>query len=101
MFGIRGQVDGRQVSIVWRGPLDRMLGFDGLSGDREIIDRAVRDSLDGRSFRSTPTGPFWVADLDDPVASFVQLTSYFSDGYSLSGDVPAVVLPSEPEGAIQ
>ena len=34
------------------------------------------DEIDGRTFRATATGPFYRADLDDPVGALVLLTSY-------------------------
>ena len=57
------------------------------------------DEVDGRSFRATPTGPFFRADLDDAKAVLVQLTSYFADGYLVEGDPPTIDA-SVPEGAI-
>ena len=57
------------------------------------------DEVDGRTFRATPTGPFFLADLDNPEAALVQLTSYFRPRYMLDGDAPTIDA-SVPEGAM-
>ena len=106
MFTVTGQLDdGREVEVTWFPPgLERRRAVPtnrrGLIGDEALIEWAIRDELDGRSFSSTPTGPFFQADLDDPVATFVQLTSYFLPRYSLGGDPPGVPYDPVPEGAI-
>lgn len=107
MFTVTGRTgDGRDASISWFPlGLERMRARPknrrGLVGDDELIDRVMIDELDGRTFRGTPTGPFYRADLDDPVAALVQLTSYFLPRYTLSGDIPRrPPIDPVPEGAI-
>jgi hypothetical protein len=108
VFTIRGVTDGGREgehSIAWY-PLgrDRVRARPknrrGLVGDEELIRRAIADELDGRSFAATATGPFYRADLDDPAATRVQLSSYFRPGYRVDGDVPALAIEPLPEGAI-
>lgn len=100
MFWIEGLVGSRSARVVWTEPAARGVLRRGLDGDLSIVDRAIRDEVDGRTFRSTPTGPFYRADLDDPVASLVQLTSYFLSGYVIGGDPPAVPIDPLSEGAV-
>ena len=88
--------------VTWTEPAARRILPRGLDGDLGVVQRAIRDELDGRTFRSTATGPYFLADFDDPVAALVQLASYFVPGYySLGGDVPSLPpLSPSPEGAI-
>ena len=102
-FVVAGRTDdGREASISWHedGLARRDApGRRGLVGDEELIRRAIVDELDGRTFRATPTGPFFRADLDNPEAALVQLTSYFRPRYTLAGEPPAIDA-SVPQGAI-
>lgn len=106
-FTVTGQLDdGREASVSWHedglARRDAPGNRRGLVGDALLIERALLDELDGRTFRTTVTGPFYLANLDDPVSSFVQLVSYFISGqYALGGDVPTMPpLSPSPEGAI-
>jgi hypothetical protein len=75
VFTIRGLIedgDG-EVSVSWfpLGP-DRLRARPK-NGD--LVRRAIIDEVEGRTFRAKPTGPFFHADLDNPKAALVQLTS--------------------------
>lgn len=71
----------------------------GLDGDFDLCLRALIDEGTEEEFCATPTGPCYRADLDDPTAAFVQLASYFLDGYEVSGNPPWLVVPI-PVGAV-
>lgn len=47
----------------------------------------------------TEDGPFYLANLDNPEAALVQLTSYFRPRYRVEGDVPPIDA-SVPDGAV-
>ena len=104
-FTMTGKLDdGREASISWFpiGPeryRARPTNRRGLVGDEDVIRRAIIDEVEGRTFRATRTGPYFLADLDNAEAALVQLISYFADGYSLDGDPPTIDA-SVPTGAI-
>jgi hypothetical protein len=105
-FTVSGQLDdGREASVSWHedGLARRDARSDrrGLLGDALLIERALRDELDGRTCRATPTGPFFRADLDDSGAALAQLTSYFRPRYTLDGEPPEIPVLPEPVGAVQ
>ena len=92
MFLSRGVVDdGREAEVSWfRLGSERVRARPkngrGLVGDEHLIRRAIVDEMDGRSFGATPT-PSFRADVDNPEAALVQLTSYFcprSDGLTIT-----------------
>jgi hypothetical protein len=106
VFTIRRQIAdrNRQLEITWfECGLERaqanVTSDRGLTGDEDLVRRAIRDEIDGRAFRATPTGPFITADLDDDWSALIQLTSYFMDGYAVSGCV-RTLQSSVPAGAI-
>lgn len=105
MFTVTGRVDeGREASISWYAPEDRRalrgIGSDrGLDGDRDLVVRALIDEVERRTFPATPTGPFYVADLDDAEAALTQLGSYLLVRHTVDGDPPTIDT-SVPDGAI-
>lgn len=85
MFAITGFINGRQFAVTWYEPGDRLgvggIGRDrGLDGDCDLVLRVMLDEVEQRTFAATPTGPFIQADLDDPHAAVIQLSSYFRAG---------------------
>jgi hypothetical protein len=105
MFTINGHTEvGRRVMVTWWEPEARKhlsrhrdavaaRHSRGLEGDdSSIITRAVLDESLGQKFAPTPEGPVYLANLDDAAAAFVQLTSYFVEGYETSGYPPVLPL---------
>ena len=94
MFTITGRISGRKTAITWWEPEARpylaraIVDGRGLdSEDRDLVFAALtEEAADRVVFGATPTGPFYAADLDQPEAAFVQLTSYFDPGYKVTGD---------------
>ncbi len=106
MFTVRGVTDdGREgVSVSWYEPglarRDAPENRRGLVGDEEIIERAILAEIDGHSVRATPTGPFYRADLDDPVSTILLLTGFFRPWYRVDGDPPVVKIDPVPPDAV-
>lgn len=104
MFSITGIIGGGLAAHVsWRPPDERRRArlrpdLRGIEGNAIVRAFARADEVLHREFRATPTGPFYVSDLDDPQATLVQLASYFTRIDSIDGEVP--LLPTVvPDGA--
>lgn len=106
MFSITGIIGGGLAAHVsWRPPAERRRArlpddVRGIEGSRIVRAFAIADETLRREFRTTPTGPFLVADLDDPEAALVQLASYFVRIDSVDGDVPIIAGTVIPDGAV-
>jgi hypothetical protein len=106
VFSITGIIGGGLAAHVsWRDPADRRrarLRPDqrGIEGNGIVRAFAIADEVLHREFRSTPTGPSFVSNLDDPEATLVQLASYFTRIDSVDGDVPIIAGASIPDGAV-
>jgi hypothetical protein len=83
------------------GPVRSVTWDDGeLSGDRQLVEQALRLVEDRELIGRTPTGPFITANLTDPADAFVTLADLFYS-YTVDGDVPELEpLPELPPGAV-
>lgn len=113
MFSIEGRPVDTQIteerreraSVTWWEPAARLalrrrgrILPRGIAGDGSVLLAAIRDEQLGLTFQATAEGPTFLADLDDPRAAFVQLSSYFEPGYEVSGQIPEIDA-GVPEGA--
>lgn len=103
-FGVHGITDdGREASISWHEPGLARRGAPtnrrGLVGDEALVRLALLAETERDQVSATPTGPVFAVDLDDPVSTFVLLTSYFRDRYRVEGSPPVLHFPI-PDGAV-